>query len=175
MEVAINMLEVKNIKKTFGWLVALKDLSLNVESQKITSLIGPNGAGKTTLFNIIAGSLKTDSGEVSFLGRNVTKIPPYRICQLGIARTYQLRNIFPNLTVFENICAGLWKDNSLNFQDREQRVYEILSSFDLAKKAKYIVSNLPPLEIKLVELGRALATNPKLLLLDELLGGLIGP
>ncbi|HUW23068.1 MAG TPA: ATP-binding cassette domain-containing protein [bacterium] len=169
------MLEVKNIKKTFGGLVALKDLSLNVESQKITSLIGPNGAGKTTLFNIIAGSLKTDSGEVSFLGRNVTKIPPYRICQLGIARTYQLRNIFPNLTVFENICAGLWKDNSLNFQDREQRVYEILSYFDLAKKAKYIVSNLPPLEIKLVELGRALATNPKLLLLDELLGGLIGP
>jgi branched-chain amino acid transport system ATP-binding protein len=169
------MLEVKNIKKAFGGLVALKGVSFIVPACKIVSLIGPNGAGKTTLFNIIAGSLKPDSGEVIFEGTNITGKPPHKICQLGIARTFQLRNIFPNLTVFENVYAGLLKEKSSKADEFEQQVFDILSYLGLAEKANKPISSLSPLEMKLVELGRALATKPKLLLLDELLGGLIGP
>ncbi len=170
------MLEVKNITKMFGGLAALKDVSLTVETGKITSLIGPNGAGKTTLFNIIAGSLKPDSGEILFLETNsCTRKPPYEICQLGIARTYQLRNIFPNLSVSENIYAGLLKEHHYDLQEHEQRIRDILSFLGLSEKANRPVISLAPLEMKFVELGRALATKPKLLLLDELLGGLIGP
>jgi branched-chain amino acid transport system ATP-binding protein len=170
------MLEVKNITKMFGGLAALKGVSLTVETGKITALIGPNGAGKTTLFNIIAGSLKPDSGEILFLDTNsCTRKPPYEICQLGIARTYQLRNIFPNLSVYENIYAGLLKEHHYNLQEHEQRIRDILSFLGLSEKANQPVISLAPLEMKFVELGRALATKPKLLLLDELLGGLIGP
>ena len=170
------MLEVNNIKKKFGGLAALKDgVSLSVEAAKITSLIGPNGAGKTTLFNIIAGSLKPDSGEVIFLNTNITGKPSHQICKVGIARTYQLRNVFPNLSVFDNIYAGLLKDNTHNAKDHEQSVQDILSYLGLSHKANRPVNSLAPLELKYVELGRALATKPKLLLLDELLGGLIGP
>lgn len=169
------MLEVKNIKKAFGGLVALKGISLIVPACKVVSLIGPNGAGKTTLFNIIAGTLKPDSGEVIFGGTNITGKPPHKICQLGIARTFQLRNIFPNLTVFENIYAGLLKEKITKADEFERQVFEILSYLGLTEKANKLISSLSPLEMKLVELGRALATKPKLLLLDELLGGLIGP
>jgi len=169
------MLEVKNIKKAFGGLVALKGVSLIVPVCKVVSLIGPNGAGKTTLFNIIAGTLKPDSGEVIFGGTNITGKPPHKICQLGIARTFQLRNIFPNLTVFENIYAGLLKEKISKADEFEQQVFDTLSYLDLTEKANKPISSLSPLEMKLVELGRALATKPKLLLLDELLGGLIGP
>lgn len=169
------MLEVKNIKKAFGGLVALKGVSLIVPVCKVVSLIGPNGAGKTTLFNIIAGTLKPDSGEVIFGGTNITGKPPHKICQLGIARTFQLRNIFPNLTVFENIYAGLLKEKISKADEFEQQVFDTLSYLGLTEKANKPISSLSPLEMKLVELGRALATKPKLLLLDELLGGLIGP
>jgi len=169
------MLEVKNIKKAFGGLVALKGVSLIVPACKVVSLIGPNGAGKTTLFNIIAGTLKPDSGEVIFGGTNITRKPPHKICQLGIARTFQLRNIFPNLTVFENIYAGLLKEKISKADEFEQQVFDTLSYLGLTEKANKPISSLSPLEMKLVELGRALATKPKLLLLDELLGGLIGP
>jgi branched-chain amino acid transport system ATP-binding protein len=176
MELYRLMLEVRNIRKTFGGLAALKGtVSLTVAAGKITSLIGPNGAGKTTLFNIIAGSLKPDAGEIFFLGTNITGKPSYKICQVGIARTYQLRNVFPNLTVYENIYAGLLKESSRYEKEHDQRIRDILSYFGLTAKANRPVNSLAPLELKFVELGRAMATKPKLLLLDELLGGLIGP
>jgi branched-chain amino acid transport system ATP-binding protein len=166
------VLKVSDLKKSFGGLEALRGVFINVEEGKISSLIGPNGAGKTTLFNIVAGSLRPDSGKVEFVGEDITGKPPYEICRRGIARTYQLRNLFPSLTVFDNVMAGTLKDG-MSQAEREGKVYEILEFLGLKDRAKYEVSSLSPLEMRVTELGRALAANPKLLLLDELLGGLL--
>jgi ABC-type branched-subunit amino acid transport system ATPase component len=169
------MLGVAHVSIHFGGLAAVRDVALAVQAGQITSLIGPNGAGKTTLFNIIAGSLKPQSGTITFLGTEIAGRHPYEICRLGIARTYQIRNVFPSLSVYENIRAGLLKERHREDADQQHRIDEILDFTGLKKKQKYPVLSLSPLEVKLVELGRALATQPKLLLLDELLGGLIGP
>ena len=166
------MLMIRNLHKRFGGLHALENVSLVLESRKIWSLIGPNGAGKTTLFNLITGTLPADSGKIEFMGEDITDMKPYEICRKGIARTYQQKNLFPNLSVFDNVVAGMLKD-SMEEQKRKKRVYEILEFLGLEKKEKEIVSSLPPLDSKLVELGRALATTPKLILLDELVGGLV--
>lgn len=166
------MLRIRNVCKKFGGIHALGKVSLNLDSGKIWSLIGPNGAGKTTLFNLITGSLSVDSGEIEFMSEDITNAKPYKICRKGIARTYQQRNLFPNLSVFDNVSAGMFKDN-INEKMRKERVYEILEFLGLKGKEKNIVSSLPPLDSKLVELGRVLATSPKLVLLDELIGGLL--
>ncbi|NLS44668.1 MAG: ABC transporter ATP-binding protein [Firmicutes bacterium] len=166
------MLEIKNVSKSFGGLKVLENLSLTVEEGLVSSLIGPNGAGKTTLFNVITGVIPADSGEVLFLGENITRMPVHKICRLGMARTYQRRNLFPNLTVYENVIAGTFKDTT-SLKTREGQVEEILDLLELTDKADAIVSRLPPLDMKLVELGRSLATSPKLILLDELIGGLL--
>lgn len=166
------MLMIRNLHKRFGGLHALENVSLVLESRKIWSLIGPNGAGKTTLFNLITGTLPADSGKIEFMGEDITDMKPHEICRKGIARTYQQKNLFPNLSVFDNVMAGMLKD-SVEEQRRKERVYEILEFLGVEKKEKEIVSSLPPLDSKLVELGRALATTPKLILLDELVGGLV--
>jgi len=166
------MLKILNVYKKFGGIHALEDLSLALESGKIWSMIGPNGAGKTTLFNLITGTIPADSGKIEFMGENITYMRPHEICRKGIARTYQQKNLFPNLSVFDNIIAGMLKE-SIEEQRRKERVNEILAFLGLEEEADGIVSSLPPLDCKLVELGRALATNPKLILLDELIGGLI--
>ncbi len=150
----------------------MDNVSIHVEEGSICSLIGPNGAGKTTLFNVITGVLRADAGVVKFLGKDITRLRPYQICRAGIAKTYQLRNNFPNLTVFENIRSGFLKD-ALTKKERMRRTHEILELLGLRDKADTVVSNLPPLDSKLVDLGRALATSPKLILLDELIGGLL--
>lgn len=156
----------------FGGLQALDNVSFSIEQGKISSLIGPNGAGKTTLFNIIAGALRPDAGKIFFQGKDITGLRPYEVCRRGIARTYQLKTLFPNLTVFENVLSGMLKDPG-PMKDKYDEVFEILEFVGLVDKADVVVSDLPPLEAKFVELGRALATHPKLLLLDELIGGLI--
>ena len=166
------MLMIRNLHKRFGGLHALENVSLVLESRKIWSLIGPNGAGKTTLFNLITGTLPADSGKIEFMGEDITDMKPHEICRKGIARTYQQKNLFPNLSVFDNVVAGMLKE-SMEEQRRKERVYEILEFLGVEKKEKEIVSSLPPLDSKLVELGRALATTPKLILLDELVGGLV--
>ncbi len=166
------ILEVRNINKHFGGLKALDDVSFGIEEGKISSLIGPNGAGKTTLFNVVAGALRPDSGTVTFISHNITGMRPYEVSSKGIARTYQLKTLFPNLTVFDNILGGMLKDSG-KVKDKFDEVFEILDFIGLKNKANVVVSSVPPLEAKFVELGRALATHPKLLLLDELLGGLV--
>jgi len=166
------MLEVENISIAFGGLKALDNVSLYVEEGRIFSMIGPNGAGKTTLFNVITGSLHAERGRVTFMGKDITGLKPHVICKEGIARTFQLRNTFPNLTVFNNIMAGMLKDHTTPNQRRE-KVREIMEFLGIDEIAKSIVSNIPPLASKLVELARALATGPKLILLDELISGLI--
>jgi len=163
---------VFNVYKKFGGIHALEDVSMTVEERKIWAMIGPNGAGKTTLFNLITGTLPTDSGKIEFLGEDITNIKPYDICRKGIARTYQQKNLFPNLSVFDNIIAGLLKDN-ISSGERTNKVLEIIEFLRLSEQKAEVVANLSPLHCKLVELGRALATSPKLILLDELIGGLI--
>ncbi len=166
------MLKIRNVHKWFGGLHALEDVSLTLESGKIWSLIGPNGAGKTTLFNVITGILPADSGEIEFMNEDITNMKPYEICRKGVARTYQQKNLFPNLSVFDNVIAGMLKDR-IEDQMRRERVYEILEFLGLEGKTRDGVSGLRPLDCKLVELGRALATSPKLILLDELIAGLL--
>ncbi|MBW1677767.1 MAG: ABC transporter ATP-binding protein [Deltaproteobacteria bacterium] len=166
------MLRVTNVSVAFGGLRALDNASLFVEEGKIFSLIGPNGAGKTTLFNVISGSLSADSGQVEFMGRDITGLKPHEICRAGISRTFQLKNTFPNLSVFDNIMAGMLKDQTSR-EVRHKRVLEILDFLGISNIADSIVSSITPLESKFVELGRAMATSPKLILLDELIGGLL--
>lgn len=166
------MLEVRNISIAFGGLKALDDVNLYVEEGKIFGLIGPNGEGKTTLFNVITGSLHGERGRVKFMGKDITGLKPHVICREGIARTFQLRNTFPNLTVSDNILAGMLKDHT-NPNQRREKVLEIMEFLGIDEIAKAIVSNIPPLASKLVELARALATGPKMILLDELISGLI--
>jgi len=166
------MLKISNVSKKFGGIHALEGVCLTLEKGKIWSIIGPNGAGKTTLFNLITGTIPADSGKIEFMGENITHMKPHGICRKGIARTYQQKNLFPNLSVFDNVIAGMLKD-SIEEQGRKKKVYEILKFLGLEEAEKEIVSSLPPLDCKLVEVGRALATDPKLILLDELIGGLI--
>ncbi|MGQ9723036.1 MAG: ABC transporter ATP-binding protein [Candidatus Jordarchaeum sp.] len=166
------MLRIENVSKKFGGLKALEKVSLTVEKRKITSLIGPNGAGKTTLFNLITGALAVDEGKIIFAQEDITNLKSYEVCRKGIARTYQQKNLFPNLTVFDNVAAGMFK-NIISEKERKDRVNEILEFLHLIDRSSEIVSGLPPLEAKLVELGRALATDPRLILLDELVGGLL--
>lgn len=166
-------MKIEKVSKSFGGIQALDKLSFILKNGMIASLIGPNGAGKTTLFNIITGSIPPDSGKIEFLGRDITNLKLHETCRIGIARTYQKFNVFPNLNVFENIYAGTLKEKK-NREEREERVHEILESLGLLDKADQSISELSPLDIKLTELGRSLATNPKLILLDELVGGLTG-
>jgi branched-chain amino acid transport system ATP-binding protein len=166
------LLRAKGISIAFGGLKALDKADLHVEEGSIYSLIGPNGAGKTTLFNIISGTLKGDFGNVEFMGRDITGRPPYEICRAGISRTFQLKNMFADLSVFENVEAGLLKD-PLSKSEREHKVWELLKFLEIESIAETEAASITPLESKLVELARALSTSPKLILLDELIGGLL--
>jgi branched-chain amino acid transport system ATP-binding protein len=166
------MLTITDVRKRFGGIHALEDVNLSIQRGRIFSLIGPNGAGKTTLFNLITGTIPADSGRIEFLDDDITSLKPHTICRMGIARTYQQKNIFPNLSVFDNVGAGLLKER-VEEGARKEKILEILEFLNIGKKTKDIVIGLPPLDSKLVELGRALATDPKLLLLDELIGGLL--
>ena len=166
------LLEIKSVSLSFGGLRALDEASLFVEEGRVFALIGPNGAGKTTLFNVIAGALAADSGQIIFVEKDITSLKPYEICRAGISRTFQLKNLFPNLTVFDNVMAGVLK-NALDDSTRRKKVFEILEFLGINNVVDSVVSNITPLESKLVELGRALATSPKLILLDELIGGLL--
>jgi branched-chain amino acid transport system ATP-binding protein len=166
------LLEIHRVSLSFGGLRALDDASLSVEEGKVFALIGPNGAGKTTLFNVIAGALLADSGQITFMGKDITGLKRHDICRAGISRTFQLKNLFPNLTVFDNVAAGMLKD-PVDINTRREKVFEILEFLGIGDIADTMVSNITPLETKSVELGRALATSPKLILLDELIGGLL--
>jgi len=166
------VLKISNVSKKFGGIHALEDLSMELQDGKIWAMIGPNGAGKTTLFNLITGTLPVDSGKIEFCGENITNMKSHDVCRKGITRTYQQKNLFVNLSVFDNIGAGLLKDK-LSAEERTKKVFEIIAFLGLSGQRYETVASLSPFHCKLVELGRALATSPKLILLDELIGGLI--
>jgi branched-chain amino acid transport system ATP-binding protein len=165
------LLEVKSLVKEFGGLVANADISLEVEQGEIVGLIGPNGAGKTTLFNCIVGYYKPTSGNVSFAGEDITGLPTHRVARMGIARTFQNLKIMPLLTVEENVMVGAFcRTGDRQIALREAR--EILELVDLVREAHASPTELPIASQKRIELARALATKPKLLMLDELAAGL---
>ncbi len=182
----MNILELNTCCMKFGGLTAVSDLSVAVGATELLGMIGPNGAGKTTVFNMITGVYQPTTGEVMFNGENISGRKPYQIAACGIARTFQNIRLFPSLTVFENIQVSLNKnlkhgfsDSILqlkNFHDEEReirdKVMEILEIFDLKEESNLPAASLPYGDQRRVEIMRALATGPKLLLLDEPAAGM---
>jgi branched-chain amino acid transport system ATP-binding protein len=165
------LLKVENISKRFGGLQALKKIDIYVEEGKIFGLIGPNGAGKTTLFNLIAGFYKFDEGSIHFENEDVSSLAAHQICQKGIARTFQIAKPFEDLTVFKTVVIGALV-HSISVKKAEKNAEILLNKLKLEKKKNTLSKNLTVVERKRLELARALATKPKLLLIDEVIGGL---
>lgn len=164
------LLECRSVSKDFGGIRALKSVDLVVDSNEIVGLIGPNGAGKTTLFNVICGLYRPDSGDILLNGQNVVGKRPHRITRMGIARTFQSVRPLLNQTVFENVLDGALfgkRDSLHSAKTPAERTEELLDFLGLSPKKNTTVKNLTIEKRKLVELGRALAADPLLLLLDE--------
>ncbi len=170
----MSLLEVTAVTKFFGGLRALYDVSFKLEQGDILGLIGPNGAGKTTLFNIIAGTFPPSSGSVKLDNDDITLLGPRMICRKGISRTYQLVRPFSSLTVYENVLVGIYfgSEGSQEGRSVEDEGIELLRLTGLLQKANIAAKNLTLVGRKQLEIARALATRPKVLLLDEAISGL---
>ena len=168
------MLEVEGLCKSFGGLMAIHDLEFKVGAGEIIGLIGPNGSGKTTTLNLITGFLKPDSGTITFRGENITGLPRCRACQKGIARTFQLIKPFLDFTALQNVMVGrvYGREPTKSLKVAAEESREILERVGLLDKAEVMAKNLTLMERKRLELARALASKPQLLLLDELMAGL---
>jgi branched-chain amino acid transport system ATP-binding protein len=177
----MNILDIANVSKRFGNLVAVREVSLRVARGELRAIIGPNGAGKTTFFNLISGFFAPTSGAIVFDGRDVTALPAYRRVALGMARTFQITEIFPELTVFENVriatevAAGYrlrpWLSRADTAEVR-RRVEETLALAALSSKANRLVGELAHGDQRAAEIAMALALKPRLLLLDEPTAGM---
>jgi branched-chain amino acid transport system ATP-binding protein len=170
----MSLLQVEKIVKSFGGLMALCEVNFEILEGEIFGVIGPNGSGKTTLFNVITGFLKANSGKVTFMGKDITTLPPHQICRQGIARIFQLVKPFPQLTTLQNVMVGraYGKDPANNIRRAKEEVVGILNFVGLGNKIEVPASQLTMADRKRLELGRALAAHPQLLLLDELMAGL---
>jgi len=170
----MHVLRIEGLCKSFGGLMAIRDLGFDVQEGEIIGLIGPNGSGKTTALNLITGFLKPDAGTITFRGENVTGLPRYKACQKGIARSFQLIKPFLDFTALQNVTVGRVYGHapasSLKAAARESR--EILEQVGLGDKAGVLAKDLSLMQRKRLELARALAAKPYLLLLDELMAGL---
>lgn len=173
--------ETVNLRREFGALVAVDDVSLKVRKNSLHAIIGPNGAGKTTFFNLLSGNIEPTSGQVIFKGRDITHQPVHRTIHFGIGRSFQITNIFPNLTVFENIrlaCQALGKDNFKFFRDAasferyKTRAWEVIQRVGLDDRAATLARTLPHGDQRKLELGMILAPDPEVLLLDEPTAGM---
>jgi branched-chain amino acid transport system ATP-binding protein len=176
----LNLLETKWLTKSFGGLTAVDQVNFQVAQGELRAIIGPNGAGKTTFFNLIAGRLLPTQGEIWFKGENITHIPPHLVAKKGIGRSYQITNIFPKLTVFENVrlaaqavavTYNFWK-NVMSMDDINRRVVEILEKLQMLDHQDTSAANLPHGLQRHLEIGIALASKPQLLLLDEPTAGM---
>jgi branched-chain amino acid transport system ATP-binding protein len=177
----MKLLEAINLKKSFGGVKAVDNMSFHVREGETLGIIGPNGAGKTTVFNLITGFYRPDRGMIKFSGKDITGAPPYRLSHLGISRTFQNMRLFNNLTVFENILSaelagktyGLFSalfrtDSYFSAEGKaEQRARGLIDFFGLSGKEDYPAGSLPYGEQRRLELARALSTGPRLLLIDE--------
>ncbi len=168
------MLEGIRVNKNFGGLMAVSNADFLVNQGEIVGLIGPNGAGKTTLFNLISGMLPPKSGTIKFKGEDITGLKAHKICQKGIARTFQSTKLFMGMTVFENVelAALFGKYRSVSESQAEQEVQALLDFVDLSSVSTTKAQDLPVAKQRRLEVARALATQPDLLLLDEVMAGL---
>jgi branched-chain amino acid transport system ATP-binding protein/branched-chain amino acid transport system permease protein len=167
------MLEVRGVTKSFGGLTAVHDVSFSVAAGEIVGIIGPNGAGKTTLFNLLNGLLKPDRGEILLNGQSIVGLAPNRICRLGVGRTFQVARPFPRMTLLDNVVVGAFCATA---DDREARTIArgMIERVGLGDCADAVVEGLPSRHLRLMEIARALAGRPQILLLDETLAGLGG-
>jgi branched-chain amino acid transport system ATP-binding protein len=167
------LLEIRDVTRRFGGIVAIDDVSLDVDSGQIVGLIGPNGAGKTTLFNVITRLYKPDAGTVRFAGKSLLRTPPHRVVRRGIARTFQNVELFRSMTVLDNVLVGAHtRTRPFRSGAVRGRAREVLDYVGIADVAARPATGLPFGTLKRVELARALVAEPKLLLLDEPAGGL---
>ncbi len=169
------ILALDRISKRFGAIVIADQLDLALAEGEALGIIGPNGAGKTTLFGIMTGTVKADAGQVLFDGSDITRLPPARRCTMGIARSFQIPQPFGAMTVFENLVVAAAFGNRSRERDSYARCMELLDQCDLADKANRHAGTLTLIDRKRLELARALATGPRVLLLDEVAGGLTEP
>lgn len=175
------LLATYNLRKAFGALIAVDDVSIQVQARTIHSIIGPNGAGKTTFFNLLSGNLEPTAGKVIYKGKDITRLPLHRSAHVGIGRSFQITNLFPNLTALENVrlaCQALGTDNfsflrpAGHFKHYEQRAWAILQQVGLADRALMLARTLPHGDQRKLELGIILAADPELMLLDEPTAGM---
>ena len=173
------MLQVEGIKKSFGGFQAVDGANLDVEKGEIVAVIGPNGAGKTTLFNLITGILKPDGGRVLFKGEEITGWPAYRICKKGMSRSFQVVNIFPRLTVFENVQISVLSQHGKTYDLLSpsralliKETQDLLKSVGLMDKAPHVSGSLSHGDQKVLEIAIALGGQPELLILDEPTAGM---
>jgi branched-chain amino acid transport system ATP-binding protein len=180
------LLQIKNLSKSFGGIRAVRDVTVGIQEHSISAIIGPNGAGKTTLFNLLTGIYKPDVGEVNFNGRSLVGLRPDQVNAAGVARTFQSIRLFANMTVVENVMVGmhsrlnvsLWKTvlRPPGFRQQEQHVRErsreLLQFVGLSDKGNEVSRNLPYGDQRRVEIARALASDPKMILLDEPTAGM---
>jgi branched-chain amino acid transport system ATP-binding protein len=165
------LLRVKSLNKRFGGLTVIDDLTFSVGQGEIVGVIGPNGAGKTTLFNLISGYLKPDSGNIILNDNDITGFPPYEMCRIGIGRTFQVVKPFGSRSVLYNVMVGSFNRTS-NRAEAQRTAEEIIERTGLSHKRDMVAKNLTIADRKRLELAKALATKPKLMLLDEILAGL---
>ena len=167
------LLSFEGVSKNFGALKVTDNLSFEVEKGEALGVLGPNGAGKTTVFNLITGGIAPDAGRIQFNGQDITKLTPHERCHAGIGRSYQVALPFEGMTVFENLLVGaMFGDSGSSEHEANDRCVELLDRTGLLDKANRMAGSLTLLDRKRLELARALATRPELLLLDEIAGGL---
>jgi branched-chain amino acid transport system ATP-binding protein len=169
----VPLLTLESVSKAFGGVTAVKDVSLTLEQGEILGVMGPNGSGKTTLFNLVSGALAPDAGKIFLLGERIDGLPPHRLCRRGLARTFQLVRPFLGMTVLENVLVGLgYGRERVTGSPARVKAEQLLEIVGLADKSVRPASTLTAMDRKRLELARALATSPKLLLLDEFMAGL---
>ena len=171
----MTLLALHAVSKSYGALKVTDGITLAVTEGETLGILGPNGAGKTTLFNLISGDVRVDAGRVEYEGRDVTALKPHQRCHAGIGRSYQVPQPFGNMSVFENLVTAACFGAQEREQDAWQTAHEVLAQTGLMARANQPAGGLTLLDRKRLELARALATRPKLLLLDEIAGGLTEP
>jgi branched-chain amino acid transport system ATP-binding protein len=168
----MSLLEIQHLAKDFGGLRALRDVGFSLEAGELLGVMGPNGSGKTTLFNLIAGALRPDAGRIRFQGRDIAGLAPHRICRLGIARTFQLVRPFPGLSARDNVLVGRLYGRGGVAVEAAAEAERLLALVGIGGRGDVPASQLTLMDRKRLELARALASAPRLLLLDEFLAGL---
>jgi branched-chain amino acid transport system ATP-binding protein len=166
------MLELASLSRAFGGLVVIDRLDFKVENGEIIGILGPNGAGKTTLFNMIAGVLPPSGGRIVFENHDITPMKPWHRCRMGIGRTYQIPKPFTHMSVFENVLAAAVHGGKMSLARGKVEAEAVLERVGLAHRARVAAGQLALLDTKQLELAKALALRPRLLLLDEIAGGL---